>query len=212
MEVYKQYLEKMRRHVRAGIITAVLVLSVAIWLYQPAKVIYRIETNYLVSQEPLESTLQAEEERYYHWVMSESVTYSLADWTQGTEFAERVQQRLMREHDLALTIDDLVDSISAGAIRSRLIVAFASTNESELEKIAAAGSAEMASLDVDGLDVPQFALAQPEVQPLDPEFLMEEIDLTVGQRLALPIRVVLSLLAGVGGARSGCDGPRGQLR
>lgn len=197
MPNFKQFVKKARRHWRVAMIVSVVVFAVLMFTYQPAQTIYRIETNYLVSHDPLASTMEVEEERYYHWVMSEYVTYSLADWAQGTDFAERVQERISADFGVSFDVEDVVDAVSAGAVRSRLIVAFASSDEAEVEMIATAGYAEVVDVNEDSLSVPQFALADPRIQPLDPEFIIEEIEPTLAQIFAVPLRVLGSLLAGL---------------
>jgi hypothetical protein len=197
MQRFRQFAGKMSRHWRAAFIVTVVVFIAAMFTYEPARKIYRIETNYLVSHDPLASTLQVEEERYYHWVMSEYVTYSLADWAQGTDFAERVRERISADYRVSFDIEDIVDAVSAGAIRSRLIVAFAGLDEAELKLIATAGYAEIVDVNREGLNIPQFTLAEPRIQPLDPEFVITEIDPTLGQIFALPLRIIGALVAGL---------------
>lgn len=200
MQNVKQFAGRMRRHWRVALIVSVVVFALAMLSYERARTVYRIETNYLVSHDPLASTLEIEEERYYHWVMSEYVAYSLADWSQGTDFAERVRDRISADFGVKMEVDEVADAISAGAIRSRLIVAFATLDESKLEMIATAGYAEIVDVNAEGLDVPQFTLAEPRLQPLDPEFVMQEIDPTLGQTFALPLRIISALVAGFAAA------------
>ncbi len=197
MQSFKQYAGKMWRHWRVALFVSVAIFAIAIFTYSPAHTLYRIETNYLVSHDPLDSTLEIEEERYYHWVMSEYVTYSLADWAQGTDYAERVRERISADFGRTLDIEDVVDAVSSGAVRSRLIVAFVSEDKTELEIIATAGYAEMVDVNQTGLEIPQFNLAQPRVQPLDPEFVIMEIDPTLAQIFAIPLRVLGSLAVGL---------------
>lgn len=197
MQSFKQFLGKMRSYWLFGLITTAIVAAAALFTYQPTQKVYRIETTYLVSHEPLDSTLEVEEERYYHWVMSEYVTYSLADWSQGTDFAERVRDRISADFDVDMEVDAVANAISSGAIRSRLIVAYASLDKEELELIATAGYAELSDLNSEGLNMPQFDLAKPRVQALDTDFVRQEINPTLSQIFALPLRIVSALLAGI---------------
>ncbi len=197
MQSFKDFVGKMRRYWLIALIVMGVVAIVSIYTYQPAQTVYRIETNYLVSHDPLDSTLDVEEERYYHWVMSEYVTYSLSDWIQGTDFAERVSERISADYGADMEIDQVSGAVSSGAIRSRLIVAYASLDKEEAELVAAAGYAELLDVDNEGLDVPQFQLSKPRVRPLDPEFSVQEINPTLSQIFALPIRIAGSLLSGL---------------
>ena len=51
--------------------------------------------HFLVSQEPLDSTLEIEEERYNLWVTSEYVVWGLSDWANGTKFAQEVSEQMI---------------------------------------------------------------------------------------------------------------------
>lgn len=159
---------------------------------------YRIEIGFIAGQAPLESTLSVEEERYFNWVASEYIVFGLADWANGTQFADRVQ-RLLALDGIELDLDAILEALDAGATRSRLVVAAEHVDPATVRAlIAAAAEVVMAQ---DGVNIPQLTNATPRIFPIDnlaglATLPLERDDLTIRDQLNLPLLLLFGFLGG----------------
>ena len=159
------------------LLIVVMLVGVAI-TYRPNLLVYRSEIRFLVAQSPLETTAEREEERYYNWVASEYIVYGVRDYVDGTRFVEQIGLLLEDQGYADLDLQELDNKISSGAIRSRLIVAVADTDEQTVRDISAAIRELLSNPQVvEQLEIPQLERAAATISPIDGELYLEELDL-----------------------------------
>ena len=129
----REYWQVIRRRWKVGVVPAFIILLLGLITYRPPKPIYRTEFQFIVGQNLLPSAQVDEESRYYHWVTSEYVVNTIADWSNGSEFAEQVQQLLPASYDL--TLEDVRTTIKVEIIRSRLTYVIEHDDPDELQTI-----------------------------------------------------------------------------
>lgn len=186
-----------RRWLILAISVPLTLLLVLTGLPQPRP--YSLEIAFIVGQPPLESTLNAEEERYYNWVASEYIVFGIADWANGSDFAQRVQQLLALDgHDLGL--GQIEEAVTAGATRSRLIFRVDHADPEMVRVLMGAVAEAITTQEI--APVPQLSNARAWLVPIDnlnqiAVLPLDQPDATIGEQLALPLRIVLGLLSGL---------------
>lgn len=156
--------------------------------YRPTPWLYRTEVRFIVGTQPLDSTLDREEEKYYNWVASEYVVAGISDYVNGGDFKALVGRQLEAEGYEDLGEDEVGEFVSAGYVRSRLVLAVTHPDETLVEPIAFAAADALMSVDdfalgsVDAaapvdVQIPQLERSPAFVYPIDSSLVIEEIDL-----------------------------------
>lgn len=182
------------RHWRLFIIVFVVLTVSGLINYRPNLIVYRSEVRFLIAQSPLETTAEKEEERYYNWVASEYIVYGVKDYVEGTRFAEQVSLELadMGYDDLdTKRVDDIV---SSAAIRSRLIVAVADTDEQVVRDVSAVVLNLLSNpAVVEQLEIPQLESAAAQISPIDTDLYFQKLDLRRDAIMGIFPRVLTAL-------------------
>ncbi|MGB1251560.1 MAG: hypothetical protein ACPG8W_13165, partial [Candidatus Promineifilaceae bacterium] len=132
--------------------------------FRPVPKLYRGEVRFIVGQDPLDSTTELEEERFYNWTTSEYIVAGISDWVNGTQFAEQVSDKLQAQgHDLDPF--DVSEYVQAAYARSRLIVGVTHPEEDMVETIAFAAAETLLAPEEFG--IPQFGTAAAAIFPID---------------------------------------------
>lgn len=196
-----QIREIFSRRRRAFALTSLIVLLIGLGTYQPPRRFQRIELKFIVSQPPLPSTEEKEEERYNHWVASEYVVFSLSDWANGSTFATDVAES-MNKLNYDMDIEDVDDNMYARAVRSQLTLGVLAKDEQQVRDMALIAS-ELLTAQA-GQGIPQLQLQAADIFPIDPiaDPLVEEVDIdelnaSVGSQLSLLLRVLIAIVAGI---------------
>lgn len=148
-----------------------IIFVVGFIVFRPQPTLYRGEVRFIVGQNPLTSTTELEQERFYNWTTSEYLVAGISDWANGTQFAEQVSDRLQSQgYDLEPF--DVTEHVDAGYARSRLIIAVLHEEEKMVETIAFAAAEVLLSQDRFGL--PQVGTAPAEIFPIDGQIEVQE--------------------------------------
>ncbi len=176
-----------RRWKLAGaVVLAVLVARFALW--RPVTELYRTEMRFIVSTQPLDSTLVTEEEKYYLWIASEYVVASVSDYMNGGDFIGLVSDELLAEGYEEMDPEEADEFVSTGFERSRLVVAVTHPEEEMVDTIANATARAMLGMDRDllaasgasvniDLPIPQLTQSPAFLYPIDNELIVSKIDL-----------------------------------
>lgn len=171
------------------LVTALLLLS-----FRPKPQLYTTVGNVEVGQVPLPSTRELEEERYFGWVTSEYIAIGLRDWANGADFIDQLRWRLW-VNGTRLSRNELDASFRADVVSTRVGLIALHEDKAISESIVAA-AVETFMLH-QSADIPQNKTTTVVVTPFDVEFLAEEPRVTLGQRIALPARVLIGLSSGI---------------
>ncbi len=132
----REYWQVIKRRWKVGVVPALLILFFGLATYRPPGSTYRTEFQYIVGQNLLPSAFLDEESRYFHWVASEYVVNGLADWANGSTFAERVAAILPAQYEMEG--NDISSRMKSEVIRSRLMIQVAHDDADELQTIVSA--------------------------------------------------------------------------
>ena len=161
------------RRFRLFIILFLLVCLVGLVVFRPKPTLYRGEVRFIIGQNPLESTTELEQERFYNWTTSEYIVAGVSDWANGTQFADALSRNLQAQgYDLQPL--DVIEFVDAGYARSRLIIAVQHEDERMVETIAFAASEVL--LTQGDFDIPQVGNASAEIFPIDNQIEIQEAD------------------------------------
>lgn len=202
------FIQAIRRRwkIAAFVTLALLLLRFAFW--RPVPTLYRTELSFIVSTQALDSTLATEEEKYYLWLSSEYVVASISDYLNGGDFANLVSVVLLRDGFAEMDTVTTDEFVSAGYVRSRLIVAITHPNTAMVDTIANATvealfginltqfAARDQSLPID-LPVPQLERSPAFLFPIDSELTIEQINLRQDVMRAGLTRLLTALLGGL---------------
>lgn len=198
MSLINQLSQGLRRHWRLFAIIFVVLTVGGLINYRPNLLVYRSEIRFLIAQSPLVTTTEREEERYYNWVASEYIVYGVKDYVEGTRFAELVSDVLMDMGYDDLDTERVDNMVSSAAIRSRLIIAVADTDEEIVREVSAVIYDLLSNpAIVQQLEIPQLEGAAAQISAIDTELYFQEFDLRqeaiigVIPRLLTPLAVAL---------------------
>ncbi len=195
MSTTSQLFHAFLRHWRLfGIIFVILTVGLLV-NYRPNLIVYRSEVRFLIAQSPLATTAEKEEERYYNWVASEYIVYGVKDYVEGTRFAEQVSAVLTDMGYDELDTQRVDDIISSGAVRSRLIVAVADTDEAVVRDVSAVVRDLLSNpAVVEQLEIPQLELAAAQISPIDTELFFQTLDLRRDAIMGVFPRILAALV------------------
>lgn len=189
-------------------VAAAVIIVVLVWrfaFFRPVLTLYRTEMRFIVSTQPLDSTLFTEEEKYYLWIASEYVVASVSDYMNGGDFIGLVSDRLLADGYEDMDPEGAKEFVSTGFERSRLVVAVTHPDEEMVDVIANAAAFAMLGMDrqlladsgesvnID-LPIPQLAQSPAYLYPIDNELIVSKIDL-LPQAWAEAIRKVRGAFA-----------------
>lgn len=197
---YKRATQAIRRRFRLAVITSIIALAALLLTYERPIKQQRIEMHFLVSQEPLDSTLEIEEERYNLWVASEYVVWGLADWANGTNFAEEVSRQMIAlDYDSEdFSTQEIDKNMYSSAARSRLLIGVLADDEKSVRDMARIASDIIVNRPGEG--IPQFERARAFpflLDNIEDENLVVEVDPNITEQIGLPARLLLGLLSGM---------------
>ena len=173
--------------VSAGVLT-LLITFVAL---RPQIADSVLTMRFIVGQPPLDSTLADEQERYYTWVTSEYVVFSLSDWINGTAFFEMLIEDLQTQN-LEFEYKELKAKVGATSYRSILLMEVRGTDREEIITIAEAASDIVTTLP--DVDIPQLRLAPPILFPIDSVPSIVEPPTSIVAQLRFPLSITLAFL------------------
>ncbi|MGB1253504.1 MAG: hypothetical protein ACPG8W_23030 [Candidatus Promineifilaceae bacterium] len=175
----------------SGFITALVTL----FALRPSEVIHKVEMRFIVGQPPLASASDDERERYYTWVTSEYIVFSISDWVNGTAFYDLILQEVTAD-GFSTDITELDKIIGATSYRSILLVVVQHTDPELL--VATAEATTKIVTNFHNVDIPQIRLAPPTLFPIDNIPVVVSPRTTISEQLRIPLSIVLAfVLAGV---------------
>ncbi len=157
---------------------------------------HRMQLQFIVGQVPPDSALELAEENYFNWRASEYVSAGISDWSNGTLFAESVSERLQAWGYDEMTTGEVAQYMAAQAGRSLLTIQVVDATE---EGVRDFGQAVVEVLEEQsGNEIPQLKAGIPVIFSVDSVDTaeVEEYVLSVGDQLAVPTRLWLSLISG----------------
>lgn len=187
------FIRAFARRWRLFLVVVLIVLTYRLAFWRPVSMLYRTEMRFIVSTQPLDSTLVTEQEKYYLWIASEYVVASVSDYMNGNDFISLVSNELLAngydEMD-AVTTDEFVQ---IGYERSRLVVAVTHPDREMVPIIANATAVAMLGVDTMTLveqgtsapvrvPIPQLEESPAFLFPIDSDLLINDIDLRADTR------------------------------
>lgn len=191
----RDYLNLLRRRWPYVVIPAIIVLGLGILTFEIPETTYRAGRQHIVGQTPAELDENTEENRQYSWIASQYVVNSMTDWANGTNFALRLSQEVSRTHQIDLDMDVFTDDILVQTLRSRITLIIEHDDEDELEIIMNAGTKILQEENAEAL--PQLGSIPAIVEPID-HIEIKSTPPSFNDWLALPMRVLVAALAGLG--------------
>lgn len=191
-----------RRLIAGGI--SVLALLFALATYTPQLLARSTTISFLISQVPLESGIDNDEERYFGWVTSEYVAIALRDWGNGNAFLDEWRWRMWL-HGYRFERSELASIIQWGVGSNLISAELEHVDEGVLKLLATEAINAFASFDTTTL--PQLERAPAIITPIDTIITIEPARPSLRNQLELPLRVLFGALLGpaavllVGGRR-----------
>ena len=190
------------------LVIALGLMAVRFVVWRPVARLFRTEMRFIVGTQPLDSTLETEEEKYYLWIASEYVVASVSDYANGGDFVQMVSDILIAQGYEDLDFDATDEYLSTGFERSRLVVAVTHPDEEMVEPIAyAAAEALLAMQTVEiseqdsssavQLPIPQLERSPAYLYPIDRDLIVNEIDLTGDIRRELRRIITNAIVVGL---------------
>ena len=201
-------MQAIRRRWKPALATILLLLVVRFAFWRPVPTLYRTELSFIVSTQALDSTLVTEEEKYYLWLSSEYVVASISDYLNGGDFANLISVELLKDGFAEMDSVTTDEFVSAGYVRSRLIIAITHPEEAMVTTISDASVralfglnlAEFAARDQSfllDLPVPQLERSPAYLFPIDSELFVEQINLRQNVIRDARNRVLSAILGGL---------------
>lgn len=197
MELY-QYWAILRRRIWIPIALVLLTLLLSLWQmrpWQPVAPTYAASMRLLVGVLPATGAdVAAYDPRYYGWLTSEYLVDDFTEVVRSRLFAEQVSARLA-DQSIEVPAGVIQGSAATGAQHRILTLSFAWPDAAQLEQIATAAADELNENSAFYFE--QLGTEGAGVTLIDPPSVG-----TVGQsttdRLQLPLRLLIALLAGIG--------------
>ncbi|MGB1253503.1 MAG: hypothetical protein ACPG8W_23025 [Candidatus Promineifilaceae bacterium] len=190
----RTYLSILRRRWPFIVIPTVIVLILGVVTFSIPDPSYEMEILYIVSQPPSESAETNEESRQYTWITSQYVVNAIRDWSDGTDFAERVSHQLNAQ-DIDLDPLDVADSIEVHTYRSILELTFNHSEEETLEAIANTATSVLKADNASA--VPHLGNTKAKIEAIDVG-VVETLSAGLGAYLDIPLRIFVAGAAGLG--------------
>lgn len=187
---WTQATDILKRRWRMMLLMSLVTLPIAIIAMRPAQGDYFVQMRFIVGQPPLESTLDDEQERYYTWVTSEYVVFSISDWVNGTNFTEMLQDGLIAAGHSA-EFEDVAEMAGSTSYRSILLIEMTHADRDVLQDAAEAATNIITTLP--DVAIPQLELAPPVLFPVDSIPAIESPETTIIEQLRIPLSIVLAL-------------------
>ena len=197
---YNRAVQAVRRRMRLAAITTTIVLAALLLTYERPIKQQRIEMHFIVSQEPLDSTLEIEEERYNLWVTSEYVVWGLSDWANGTKFAQEVSEQMILDgYDKDdFSTEEIDKNMYSNAGRSRLRVGVLADDKETVQVMARIVSDKI--INQTNSEIPHLERDRAFpflIDSIEDEGIIAEVQPNITEQLGLPTRILLGLLSGV---------------
>lgn len=192
---WTQISEIMQRRWRVMVLTGLIVLVASVIALQPKTEGLLLTMRFIVGQPPLDSTLSDEQERYYTWVTSEYVVFSISDWINGTAFFELLLEELQAQGYEELEFKDVKGRVGATSYRSILLMEVRDTDREFVLATAAAATKIVTSLP--DVDIPQLRLTPPILFPIDSIPSITEPTITITEQLRIPLSITLAIVCAI---------------
>ncbi len=186
-------LATLRQHWQFALAASVLMLVVLMATYRPQLLPQQTYVNFLVGQDPLESSYVNDEERYYFWVTSEYVAIALRDWANGSEFLTDLRWRLWLQ-GYRFELEELDELMQWSVNSTNVFVRVEHVDAGVVQLLAQEAAA--AFLAYDSAQIPQLNLSRASVQQIDVDLTVEETAPTIRKQLGLPLRLMIGLATG----------------
>lgn len=175
----------------AGLVLVVLVISLITRSPRPSRFQATLRFTVGLQPEPRRGEYYAYD-HYYTWLASEYLVDDLAEVVGGTAFAGEVEAALQAEG--ALPSHPLAGALSASTKHRTLTLRIVWDNETELGRIAAATQQVLVERSSDFFG--QLGEGKVDVRTIDPPSIAP-LGPGLRERLDLPLRLLLALVAGV---------------
>jgi capsular polysaccharide biosynthesis protein len=189
----RQFWNIFRRRWALALIPALIVLMIGLATWRPAPPAYNAGVRFIVGQPPIAGAL-TDEQRYYNWLTSEYIVNGLTDWVRGGKFAEAVSGRLAAQ-GIEAPPGSIQGGLAADNARSMLTISVTAGDAETLAHILDGVIAVM--MEENAAALPQLGGERAILTQLD-EPIVNPIAAGIRSQLALPLRVALALLAGLG--------------
>lgn len=191
------YLKFIRRRWPVIVVPLLVVLASLAFTYRPPGTFYNVGVRFIVGQTPTAAADLEDEERLATWQTSEYVVAALADWVEGTRFAERISDRLAQQ---GLDVPYAAiwkggSGIVADYSRSQLTLSLTHGDRDELAAMMAAAIAVLQTDNAEG--VPQLGGESAEIVQLD-DPIINAVSPPIFDQLDVVVRLALALAAGFG--------------
>jgi capsular polysaccharide biosynthesis protein len=190
----RQYWVILRRHWLIAIIPALIVLALGLVTYQPPLPAYNAGVRFIVGQSPGAEATTSDQERYYNWLGSEYIVNGLADWIRGGKFAEAVSEYLASQ-GIGMPPGAIQGGLAADNARSMLTVSLTGGDPLMVEQMM--GGVIVVLTEQNAQALPQLGGEQAILTQLD-DPVVNPISAGLRNQLDLPLRIALSLIAGIG--------------
>lgn len=170
---------------------SVIATAILLATFRPILLPQQTYVNFLVGQDPLDSSYVNDEERYYFWVTSEYVAIALRDWANGSEFLTELRWRLWVQ-GYRFELEEL-DELLQWSVNSTNVFVRVEHVDAEMTRLVAQEAAAT-FLAYDSAKIPQLNLSRASVKQIDYSLTVEETAPTIRKQLELPLR----LMAGLG--------------
>ncbi len=197
MELY-QYWAILRRRIWIPIALVLLTLLLSLWQmrpWQPDPPTYAASMRLLVGVLPAAGAdVAAYDPRYYGWLTSEYLVDDFTEVVRSGLFASNLSARLA-DQSIEVPAGAILGSAATGAQHRILTLSFAWPDAAQHEQIAAAAAAELTENSAAYFE--QLGTEGAGVTVIDPP-AVGVVGQSTTERLQLPLRLLIALLAGIG--------------
>ena len=194
----RQYWFILWKRIWIPILLIVVVAVVSLLTHETPPLIYTTSLRFVVGVKTQEAAWRVNEETFHAWVVSEYLADDLSVIVGSQEFATDVNRHLEQMNSSVRIIPDSITGITFGEKQHRILrVDLTWGNPDEIGDI---GRAIVAALENDS---PKYfaQLGTPDAfisSVIDKPLVSVPTSLSLTQRLDLPVRLVLALIAGIG--------------
>ena len=189
-----QKLVRRRWWIPIGLALLVILLTIGQMFLGPGRG-YTVEIRMLIGVHPIDTADESlYDPRYYAWLVSEYLVDDFSEVVASGLFAENVAARLLDTYDIQLEPEAIQGNADTGRTHRILDIEYEWPNEEEAIAIGNSVTAEI----VENAEqyFKQLTTVRTEITVIEGP-LVELTSLTLLQRLDLPLRIFLSLFAGL---------------
>lgn len=191
---FRTYWSILKRRWLLVVIPVLVVLILSLFSYSPPTQAYNVGVRFIAGQVPSEAAATSDEQRLANWQTSEYIVNTLATWVRGGQFAELVSRRL-GEQGVEIPASAVQGSIAADDARSVMTLYMTYGDRDNLVKMMDAAAQVL--IEENSMGLPQLGGETAELVQLD-QPLVNAVPAGILEQLDLPLRIALSLFAGIG--------------